>query len=177
MAGMEEKLRKQLLGRPSRSMTEAIAADAVADEDVLAVLFGFVYSGTDPLRWRAAWAIEKVCNRCPQLVVNERGKMMRLCMQDDIPDGLRRLLLSILYGLAADGDFDVDFYNFLLCRMCDLKSPPGVQSLAMKLACRMSRVDSDLQEEFLCILCNMEKDYYSAGLKSVLRNCLKREKY
>ena len=102
---------------------------------------------------------------------------MQLCMQDNIPDGLRRLLLSILYSLATDSELDVDFYNFLLGRMCDLQSPPGVQSLAMKLACRMSRVDSDLQEEFLCILRNMEKDYYSAGLKSVLRNCLKRKKY
>lgn len=177
MAGMEEKLRGQLLGRPSRSMVEAIAADAVADEDVLAVLFGFVYSEKDPLRWRAAWAIEKVSNRYPQLVTNERDKMMRLCMQDDIPDGLRRLLLSILYGLAADGDFDVDFYNFLLFRMCDLQSSPGVQSLAMKLACRMSSMDADLHHEFLCILRSVEKDYYSAGLKSVLRSCLKRKIY
>ena len=173
----EINLRKRLLGRPSRLSIEAIAADAVADEDTLAALVGFVYSGEDPLRWRAAWAIEKVAARYPQLVAGERAKMMRLCMQDDIPDGLRRLLLSILYSLAEDDEFDVDFYNFLLSRMCDLKSPPGVQSLAMKLACRMSRVDSDLQEEFLCILRNMEKDYYSAGLKSVLCNCLKRKKY
>lgn len=177
MPGMENKLRERLLVRPSRSVIEAVAADAVADEAVLAALFGFVYSGEDPLRWRAAWAIEKVSSRHPQLVANERDKMMRLSMQDDIPDGLRRLLLGILYGLSEDGEFDVHFYDFLLSRMCDLKSPPGVQALAMKLAHRMSSVDPDLQEEFLCILRNMEKDYYTAGLKSVLRNCLKRKKY
>ena len=177
MMAKEIELRERLLGRPGKPMIEAIAADAVADEAMLAALFGFVYSGEDPLRWRAAWAIEKVTARYPQCVVGERSKMMQLCMQDNIPDGLRRLLLSILYSLATDSELDVDFYNFLLGRMCDLQSPPGVQSLAMTLACRMSRVDSDLQEEFLCILRNMEKDYYSAGLKSVLRNCLKRKKY
>lgn len=177
MSTMENRLREQLLGRPGRSVIEAIAADAVASEAVLAALLGFVYSGEDPLRWRAAWAIEKVAARYPLYVVGERSKMMRLCMQDEIPDGLRRLLLSILYSLSADSEFEVDFYNFLLSRMCDLQSPPGVQALAMKLACRMSSMDADLHHEFLCILRNVDKDYYSAGLRAVLRNCLKRKKH
>ena len=62
-------------------------------------------------------------------------------------------------------------------KMLDPKSPPGVQALAMKLAERMSRINGELHKEFLCIVSNMETDYYSAGVKSVIRNCLKaREK-
>ena len=38
----EIELRKRLLGRPSKPMIEIIAAEAVADEAMLAALFGFV---------------------------------------------------------------------------------------------------------------------------------------
>ena len=170
---LERALSQRLAGHPNKAVTMTVAAEAMADEAVLDVLIRFVYSGEDPLRWRAAWALEKVSALCPSLLLGVRGDMRQLAMQSDTPSGLRRLLLNILYHLPNDEALDVAFFNFLLDKMCDLQSPPGVQALAMKLACRMSRVNPDLHQEFLCIVRNIELDYYSAGLRSAVRNCLR----
>ena len=168
-------LRQRLSGRPDKALTMALAAEAMTDELILGALLRLVYEGEDPLRWRVAWVLEKVSAERPSLVSGERSALMLLAMQADVPDGLCRLLLGILYNLQDAEALDVPFFNFLLDRMCDLQSPPGVQSLAMKLACRMSRIDTELHREFLCILRDMELDYYSAGVKAVVRHCLKKK--
>jgi hypothetical protein len=166
-------LHQRLSGRPSKTLTVAIAAEAMTNGAVLDALFRLVYGGEDPLRWRAAWALEKVSAEHPSLLVAERDGLLQLTMQTDIPDGLCRLLLGILYNLPDDEVLDVPFFNFLLDKMCHLQSPPGVQSLAMKLACRMSQIEPELHREFLCIVRNMELGYYSAGVRASVRYCLK----
>lgn len=171
---LNNNLRLRLMDRPCKALPATIAAEAIADEKVLNALLSFVYHGDDPLRWRAAWALEKVVGQCPSLLIGEGTRMKALAMQADTPDGLRRLLLGILYHLPENEELDVAFFDFLLDKMLDLQVPPGVQALAMKLACRQSKSDDDLHKEFLCILRNMELDYYSAGIRAVVRNCLKK---
>lgn len=111
----------------------------------------------------------------PSLLAAEHSKIVALAMSADIPDGFRRLLLSILYNLPDAQELDVELFNFLLDTMLNLKSPPGVQSLAMKLAHRMSRMHDELHEEFICIVRNMELDYYSAGVRSAVRHCTRKK--
>ena len=159
------------MSRPSKTLITAIATEAIADKMLLDALLSLMCNEEDSLRWRAAWVLEKVAGQCPSLLIDERSRMKALAMQADTPDGLRRLLLGILHHLPDDEDFDIAFFNFLLD--VDLQSPPGVQSLAMKLAYRQGKSDSDLHKEFLCIIRSMELDYYSAGVRSVAKKCLK----
>ena len=170
---LHESLRLRLSARPCKTLITTIAAEAMADKMVLDALLSFLHEREDSLRWRAAWALEKVAGQCSSLLIGERARMKALAMQADTPDGLRRLILGILYHLPDDEDFDIAFFNFLLDVMIDLQSPPGVQSLAMKLAYRQSKSDGDLHKEFLCIIRNLELDYYSAGVRSVVKKCLK----
>ena len=165
-------LRLRLSERMSIASTMAVAVEAMSDEAMLDTLFQLLYYGDDPLRWRAAWVLEKVSASCPSLVVGERCRLLRLVMRMDLPNRVRRLLLSILYHLPDDEILDVPLFNFLLDVMCSPRSSSGVQSLSMKLACRMSRMDPDLHQEFLCVVRNMELDYCSAGVRAVIRNCL-----
>lgn len=169
-----ETLQERLSGHPAKELTLAVAREAMADASVLDALLLFVYEGGDPLRWRAAWVLEKVSEQRPSLLVAEHGRIVALAMRTDIPDGLRRLLLSIMHNMPDARVLDVELFNFLLETMLDLKVPPGVQSLAMKLAHRMSRTYDELHEEFLCVVRNMELDYYSAGVRSVVRHCMKK---
>lgn len=168
-------LQERLSGRPDKALTLAIAREAMVDVAVLDALLLFIYEGDDPLRWRAAWVLEKVSGQRPSLLVAEHSRIVALAMRADIPDGLRRLLLGILYNLPDTQALDVELLNFLLDTMLDLKSPPGVQSLAMKLAHRLSRMYDELHEEFLCIVRNMELDYYSTGVRSVMRHCMNKK--
>ena len=169
---LHESLRLRLSARPCKTLTTTIAAEAIADKMVLDALLSFLHDGEDSLRWRAAWVLEKVSSQCSSLLIDERPRMKALAMQDDTPDGLRRLTLGILCHLPDDEVFDVAFFNFLLDVMLSLQSPPGVQSLAMKLAYRQGKSNSDLHKEFLCIIRNLEFDYYSAGVRSVAKKCL-----
>ena len=172
-----DHLQQRLQARPSKALATTLATEAMTNHKTLEILFSFIYDGDNSLRWRAAWTLEMVSKGKPSLVVNERKQIKTLAMQSSTPEGLRRLLFSILHHLPEEPNLDVEFFNFLLDKMLDPKSPPGVQALAMKLAERMSRINGELHKEFLCIVSNMETDYYSAGVKSVIRNCLKaREK-
>lgn len=166
-------LRSRLLARPCKTLITTIAAEAEADKMVFDALLSLMYNGEHPLPWRAAWALEKVAGQCPSLLLGERPRMKALAMRDDTPGGLLRLLLGILHHLPEEKDLDVAFFNFLLDKMLDLQTPPGAQALAMKMACRQSKSDNDLHKEFLSILHNMELEYYSSGVKSVVHNCQK----
>ena len=158
---------------PSKALVMEIAAEAMNDETVLEALFKLMGEGSDSLRWRAAWVVEKVSLSTPSLLECRRCEIRDWVISVDASDGFRRLLLGALYNLPDEEALDVELFNFLLDKMVNLQSPPGVQALSMKLASRMSSVDSNLREEFLCILQNMCLEYYSAGVRVVVRNCLK----
>lgn len=155
--------------RPSKSSTLALAQEAIADPIVLASLLQFINEGPATIRWRAAWVIEKVALEQPTLLTSERSRLVQLAMHDDTPHGLRRLLLTTLLHLPDTEELDVAFFNFLLEQMISLQSPPGVQATAMKLAARLSHTDPFLHDEFLCIISNMELDYYPPAIRAVVR--------
>lgn len=165
-------LQERLSGKLSKEQALIIAHEAMADAQLLETLFYYIYNKDERLRWRAAWSLEMVSKRMPSLLVDERHRMRTLAMKPDITDGLRRLLFSILFNLP-DEDWDIEFLNFVLDKMLDFKSPPGVQALAMKLAARMSRKHEELYEEFCSVVQNMELEFYSAGVRSVVKQCLK----
>ena len=165
-------LQELLSAEHCKEHTLAIANEAMNEAVVLEALLHYAYGNDKLLMWQAAWALDMVSKQSPLLLVNEKVRMRALAMRTDIAEGVRRLIFSILFNLPDDS-FDVDFYNFVLEKMLDVKSPPGVQALAMKLASRMSNFDEDLHKEFVCIVQNLELEYYSAGVRSVIKRCLK----
>lgn len=156
-----------------KSHTLALAHDAIADTTVLAQQLRIVYEGADPECRQSAWVIEKVALQAPLLLLGERPRLMRLAMHADSSYGLRRLLLSTLYHLPDVEELNIAFLNYLLQQMVDLQSPPAVQAIAMKLAERHSRTEPALHDEFLCIVRNIELDYYPPALRSVARRYIK----
>lgn len=169
-------LRTRLTGRPSKELTLTVAREALADAEVLKALQSLLYEGDGSVRWRAAWVLENVSKRQPSLLAKERNSIVAMATNENESEGLRRLLLSILYNLPDDDEIDVKLLNYLLAIMLDLKAPPGVQVLAMKLAARISSRHKDLHEEFCCMVRNMELEYYSPGVRSAVKQCLKGKK-
>lgn len=99
---LTDSLRLRLMSRPSKTLITAIAAEAIADKMVLNALLSLMCYEEDSLRWRAAWALEKVASQCSSLLIDERSRMKALAMREDTPSGLRRLTLGILYHLPGD---------------------------------------------------------------------------
>lgn len=176
MQATSATLRKSLSGRPDKESTLALAHEATTDANLLGALCALLYDDCEKLRWRAAWVLEKVSEKEPSLLYAERTKLTELAMRTDVSEGVRRLLLSICYHMPDAEEWDGRFYNFLLDTMVSPHSSDGVQALAMKLAGRMSHADNFLHEEFLCIVRNMEVEYYSPGVRAAMRNCLKMKK-
>lgn len=173
---MQMDLYTRLTGRLSKEQTLTVAREALADAEVLEALLSLLYECDDPVRWRAAWVLEKVSERQPSLLANERNSIVAMVTNGYEPNGLRRLLMGILHNLPDDGEIDVELLNYLLATMLDLKVPPGVQALAMKLAARISSRHEELHEEFCCIVRNIELEYYSPGVRSAVKQCLKKKK-
>ena len=166
-------LEERLSGRPSIALTLAIAHEAIGDEQVLQALLSLIYTAGDPLRWRVAWVLVKVSEECPALLIGERGELSALAIRPDVPYGLKRLLFGVLYNMPDAEEVDVALLNCLLDTMVCLQAPPGVQALAMKLAARICSTDEGLWSEFCCIVQSMELEYYSPGVRTSVRHCLK----
>ena len=167
------ELKERLSGRPSKALTLAIAHEAIDDGETMHALLHLIHVADDSLRWRAAWVLEKVTEQCPSLLIGQRDEIATLVICPDVPYGLKRLLLGILYNLPSAEEVDVALLNSLLDTMVCLQAPPGVQALAMKLAAQICSADEDLQDEFKCIVQSMELEYYSPGVRAAARQCLK----
>lgn len=163
-----------LTSRPNKATILTLAQEAIADAAMLAELLHLVYEGPHPVCWHAAWVIEKVAQQQPSLLTGERPRLVNQSIHPDTPDGLRRLLLTTLHHLPDETEIDVEFFNFLLDKMIDLQSPPAVQAIAMKLAMCLSRTEPALHDELLCIIRNMELDYYPPALRSVAKRYSKK---
>lgn len=172
---LKEALCEHLSARPNIALTMSIAHEAIDDAPTLHALLQLVYTAEDPLRWRAAWALTKVAEQCPSLLVAQRDRLASLAIHTDVSQGLMRLLLAVLYSLPDTEEIDVALLNCLLDTMVCLQAPPGVQALAMKLAFRICSADDDLRGEFLCIVQSMELDFYSPGVRAAARQCLKKK--
>lgn len=90
---------------------------------------------------------------------------------------VRRLALNVIMRLRMEeADLRTDFLDFCLDHMVDVNEYPGIQSLCMKLAYRMSAFYPELREELLRIVVNMDMEYYKPAVKSVRNRILKLNK-
>jgi hypothetical protein len=81
---------------------------------------------------------------------------------------VRRLTLNIIERLELTEDnMRADFLDFCLEHMVAGDEFPGVQTLCMKLAYRMSNFYPELKEEFKRILDAMEIEYYKPAVKGL----------
>ena len=81
---------------------------------------------------------------------------------------VRRLTLNIIERLElTENNMRADFLDFCLEHMVAGDEFPGVQTLCMKLAYRMSNFYPELKEEFKRILDAMEIEYYKPAVKGL----------
>ena len=81
---------------------------------------------------------------------------------------VRRLTLNIIERLKlTEDDLRTDFLDFCMEHMVAGDEFPGVQTLCMKLACRMCNFYSELKEEFMRVVDAMEIAYYKPAIKGL----------
>lgn len=123
--------------------------------------------------WRAIWACEKVSEKHPGWFVpllDDIIQRLLACQHD----GSKRLLLSILYNVPASDPVSVDLLNYCLDHMLAPQESIGVQALSIRMAYQLCKSEPELLKELQLILENADTEYYSTGVKTTIRNILKK---
>ena len=111
---------------------------------------------------------------------NEELSALQVILNDLIDQAMktdnssvRRLTLNIIERLKIDkDDLRTDFIDFCFNHMLNLEEPSGIQSICMKLACRMCRFYPELKDELRRTLEGMEIEYYKPAIKCIRKRIL-----
>ena len=103
-----------------------------------------------------------------------RCNLLDKTLQHCTHDGSKRLLLSILYNIPIPTPISVDLLNYCLDHMLSPQESIGVQALSIRIAYLLCRKEPELLQELQLILENTELDFYSTGVRTTVRNTLKK---
>lgn len=121
----------------------------------------------------ALWSMTKATDKELSQLLPITDELIDLAMTTD-NSSVCRLSLNIIERLPMEkDDLRSDFLDFCLEKMTAIDEPPGIQSLAMKLAYRMCKFYPELMNELIVTLKAMEMDFYTAAVKSVRNRILK----
>lgn len=120
----------------------------------------------------ALWGLTQATNEelsALQVILND---LIDQAMKTD-NSSVRRLTLNIIERLKIDkDDLRTDFLDFCFEHMLNLEEPSGIQSICMKLACRMCRFYPELKDELRRTLEEMEIEYYKPAIKCIRKRIL-----
>lgn len=120
----------------------------------------------------ALWGLTQATNEelsALQVILND---LIDQAMKTD-NSSVRRLTLNIIERLKIDkDDLRTDFLDFCFNHMLNLEEPSGIQSICMKLACRMCRFYPELKDELRRTLEGMEIEYYKPAIKCIRKRIL-----
>lgn len=123
--------------------------------------------------WRAIWACEKLSEKHPDWFVPMREEIIQRLL-DCKHDGSKRLLMSILYNIPVASPISIELLNYCFDHMLAPQESIGVQALSIRMAYKLCKNEPELLQELRLILENTEADFYSTGVKTTLRNILKK---
>lgn len=125
--------------------------------------------------WRATWVCEKLSEIHPAWFIPLYDDLVYR-LSDCKHQGSKRLLLSILYNLPVTAPVSVELLNYSLDHMLSLQESIGVQSLSIRMAYRLCKHEPELLSELKLILEHANTEFYSTGVKTAIRNILKKIK-
>lgn len=137
------------------------------------VIYRLIKDPQDKISWHAIWACQKVFEKYPEFLKGKQKELIDLVMKDN-HSGKRRILLSILLELPTPQPLPLHFLEFCFNHMLDLNQAIATQALCIKMAYKLCLLEPELLPELKLYLENAEPEYYSPGVKSCIRNVLKK---
>ncbi len=137
------------------------------------IVFQLMYDSNSGVAWHAAWAIEKISERYPELLnpdYLDRIISLSLITKNQ---GLLRTLLSILVNLPIKEPIHVGLLNSCFDWMISQQQAIAVQALSLKLLYKICLIEPDLKPELLAYLENFEIEGLSPAMKATRANVVK----
>ncbi|MDL2243792.1 hypothetical protein LJB84_03025 [Bacteroidales bacterium OttesenSCG-928-J19] len=171
--GIFSGLRERLAG-PFYQVNIAEIVNAVSEKpDEMDNIYCLMDDKEQKVAWRAAWICEKLSELHPEWFIPKQNDLLERLFSCQ-HDGTKRILLSTLYNLPNPEPYSVPFLDYTLDHMLDPKESIAVQASCIKLAYRLCRIDPDLLDELKLRLESVDQHLYSAGVKSAIKNVLKK---
>ena len=163
MAITSDRLRQTF----SEGGAQEIYQEIKADGDFLGFAKQYAFDADYRVARSALWGLTKATNEELSQLQVLLDELINQAMQTE-NSSVRRLTLSVIERLELkEDDLRADFLDFCMEHMVAGDEFPGVQTLCMKLACRMCNFYPELKEEFMRIIDTMEIAYYKPAVKGL----------
>ena len=152
---------------------DGLVQDICHQPEYLKDMYQLISDEKQTVAWRAIWVCEKVSEVHPSWfapLLDDITQRLLKCTHD----GSKRLLLSILYNVPIPTPIPVDLLNYCLDRMLSPQESIGVQALAIRMAYQLCKQEPELLNELRLILESTDTEFYSTGVKTTVRNVLKK---
>lgn len=159
--------REKLKGAYSEGEALAIYNEVKSTNNFIGFALDYMHDEDYHVARNAIWGLTKASDEELYQLQSILHKFIDLALSTD-NSSVRRLSLNIVERLEMEeDDLRTDFYDFCFEHMVDVNEYPGIQSLCMKLAYRMSFFYPELREELIRAVEGMEIEYYKPAVKSV----------
>lgn len=158
--------------RVSKQTVDLIANEVCQDQANFEYLYSLIDSDEDMLSWHALWVCEVLAKKDKSILINKAKdleKKLLVCQHF----GKQRLLLNILLKLQLLNPISVPLLNYCFYAMLDPSKPVAVQSVAMKMAFKICKLEPELLPELQCILQNAVYEYFQPSTKTTAKNILR----
>lgn len=170
-----DEFRKALDVSISKLSIDGLVQDICHQPEYLKEMYQLISDEKQTVSWRAIWVCEKVSEIHPDWfapLLDDVTQRLLKCNHD----GSKRLLLSILYNVPVSTPIPVDLLNYCLDHMLSPQESIGVQALSIRMAYQLCKQEPELLNELQLILENTDTELYSVGVKTTVRNTLKKIK-
>lgn len=165
MINME--LRERLTQTFSEGGAQEIYRAVKAEGDFLEFARRYAFDPDYRVARSALWGLTKASKTELAQLQALLNELMDQAIQTD-NSSVRRLTLNVIERLnIGEEDLRTDFLDFCFEHMVSPDEFPGIQSVCMKLAYRMSGFYPELRDELIRTLEAMDTSYYKPAVKSV----------
>lgn len=164
--------REQLKGSYSEGEALAIYNEVKKTGQWLSFLKTFLHDEDYQVARNALWGLTKATDKELSALQPMLHELIDKALTEENPS-VRRLSMNIIVRLKMEeDDLRTDFLDFCIDHMQRPDEYPGIQSLCLKLAYKMSLFHPELIDELKRTLEAMEMEYYSPALRSVRNRIL-----
>jgi hypothetical protein len=161
-----------LLSSLSKNTIEYSVLWALEDKKNFEELYQLVFSENLKLAWRAAWVLEKIHLKQPDLVVNKISELIS-ALPGFKHDGQKRCSLLIILRSPLPDPISVELINICFDWLVSPKESIAIRVNCMKILEKICQAEPDLTNELILCL-NDDFSKCSKGFQKAASNLLKK---
>ena len=164
-------IREALAAEHSKRQTMTIVDYIGDDAKRFAELMSVFFEGEYRLTQRAAWPMNYVAIRQPQLIRPYLKRLVNQLERKDVHNAVRRNVVRLLEDIEIPSNLKGKVYSVCIDLLDDISEPIAVRAFAMTVAAKIAKSEPDLLNELQLVI-TTHLPTFSAALQSRARRIL-----